>query len=116
VLAWPGVNTATILDLITAREAAATPATDDLREQIAELTSELAAGESELGDLATTRRTLVALTHCEVTAAEPTITRTPYQQILAVFDTGGPGMSAALSTSASLRKRLKASAPSSNAW
>jgi hypothetical protein len=39
------VNTATILDLITAREAAASVACDDLREQMTKLAGELAAIE-----------------------------------------------------------------------
>jgi hypothetical protein len=46
-----------------AREAAASSAADDLREQIGRLSSELATVESELSDLATTRQTLMKLTH-----------------------------------------------------
>jgi transposase len=94
VLARPGMNTATILDLIAAREAAATAAADDLRAQIAKLTGELAATESDLADLQITRQTLAKLTHSQVTAADPTITSEPYQQILAVFDPNGSGMRA----------------------
>jgi hypothetical protein len=88
------MNTATVLDLITAREAAATVACDDLREQIAKLTSELSIAESELADLQITRQTLVKLTHSQVTAAEPAIASEPYQQILAVFDTDHGAMRA----------------------
>jgi hypothetical protein len=86
------MNTTTILDLITAREAAASTAADDLRGQIARLTHELSTVESELTDLQITRQTLEKLTHGELTAADPTISSSPYQQILAVFDptaTGG---------------------------
>jgi hypothetical protein len=83
------VNTATILDLITARQAAATAAANDLREQITKLTHELAAAEAELSDLQVTRQTLMKLTHGELTTADPTITSEPYQQILAVFDPDG---------------------------
>ncbi|GAA2560749.1 hypothetical protein GCM10010435_35370 [Winogradskya consettensis] len=86
------MNTATILDLIATRHAAATEACDDLREQIAELNAELAAAESEIADLQTTRQTLVKLTHDEVTATNPRITSEPYQQILSVFDPDGSTM------------------------
>ncbi|MGX6604054.1 hypothetical protein ACWKSP_18225 [Micromonosporaceae bacterium Da 78-11] len=82
------MNTATILDLITAREAAAATACDDLLEQIAKLTSELSIAESELADLHITRQTLVKLTHSQVTVADPAIGSEPYQQILTVFNTG----------------------------
>jgi hypothetical protein len=88
------VNTATILDLIAARQATATAAADDLRAQIATLTTELATVESELTDLHVTRQMLTKLTHGELTAADATITSAPYQQILAVFDPAGPGMRA----------------------
>ena len=88
------MNTATILDLITARETAATAAADDLREQIARLTRELSAAESELTDLQVTRQTLEKLTHGELTAADPTIASSPYQQILAVFDTASTALRA----------------------
>jgi hypothetical protein len=88
------MNTTTILDLITAREAAARTAADHLRQQIGALTAELATVETELDDLQITRQTLVKLTHNELTADDPTITSAPYQQILAVFDPAGPGMRA----------------------
>jgi hypothetical protein len=79
------VNTTTILDLITAREAAASAARDDLRDQMSKLAAEVAAIESDLADLAITRQTLTKILEDEVTAAEPTIISEPYQQILAVF-------------------------------
>jgi ABC-type lipoprotein release transport system permease subunit len=88
------MNTATILDLIDARQAVATAFCDDLREQIAKLTGELTVAEAELADLQTTRQTLVKLTHNEVTAAEPAVASEPYQQILAVFDNDGGAMRA----------------------
>jgi hypothetical protein len=114
------VNTATILDLITAREATAIVVADLLREQITALTGELATVEAELADLQITRQTLMKLTHGELTATDPTITSAPYQQILAVFDPTGPGMRAkdvcrALGTDVTPRTP-KASAPNSNAW
>jgi hypothetical protein len=49
------MNTATILDLIAARERAATSATGDPCGQIAKLTSELATIEAALADLQITR-------------------------------------------------------------
>jgi len=79
------VNTTTVLDLIAAREAAACAARDDLRERQAKLAAELAAIESELADLTTTRHTLTKILEEEVTASEPAIVSEPYQQILAVF-------------------------------
>lgn len=88
------MNIATILDLITARETAATTAADRLREQITTLTSELTTIEAELDDLQVTRQTLTKLTHDELTAADPTVTSSSYQQILAVFDATGGGMRA----------------------
>jgi hypothetical protein len=79
------MNTITVLDLIAAREAAASAAHDQLREQMTKLAAEMAAIESELADLATTRQTLNKILEHEVTASEPAITSEPYQQILAVF-------------------------------
>ena len=79
------MNTITVLDLIAAREAAASAARDDLREQMNKLASEVAVVESELADLATTRQTLTKILEHEVTAAEPAVISEPYQQILAVF-------------------------------
>jgi hypothetical protein len=82
------VNTATILDLIAAREAAASAAREQLREQMTKLAGELAAIECELSDLATTRQTLITLTQNEVTSPDPAIISEPYQQILTVFTAG----------------------------
>jgi hypothetical protein len=93
-VAEPGVNTATILDLITARHAAATAARDQLREQLTTLAGDLAAIERELSDLATTRQTLITLTQGEVTSPDPSIISEPYQQILAAFTPEGPGLRA----------------------
>ena len=90
----PGVNTATILDLITARQAAATAARDRLREQMTALAGDLAAIERELSDLATTRQTLITLTQGEVTSPDPSIISGPYQQILATFTPDSPGLRA----------------------
>lgn len=85
------MNTSTILDLITAREAAATAARDQLREQMSKLAGELATIDGELSDLATTRQTLTKILQSEVTSPDPAITSEPYQQIIAVFtpDRGG---------------------------
>jgi alpha-ketoglutarate-dependent taurine dioxygenase len=81
------VNTTTVLDLIAARETAASAALDELREQQAKLTAEVAAIECELADLATTHQTLTKILEHEVTASEPAVISEPYQQILAVFST-----------------------------
>jgi hypothetical protein len=94
VLAGPGMNTTTILDLIAAREAAASAARDDLREQMTKLASELAAIDCELSDLTTTRQMLIKLTHDQVASPEPAIISEPYQQILAVFTADGDGLRA----------------------
>jgi hypothetical protein len=79
------MNTATVLDLIAAREAAASAARDDLRQQQAKLAAEVAAIDAELADLATTRHTLTKILENEMTASEPAVISEPYQQILAVF-------------------------------
>jgi hypothetical protein len=114
------VNTATILDLITTREATATAAREELREQMTKLAGELAVVEGELSDLAITRQMLIKLTRDEVAAPEPAISSEPYQQILAVFTFEGPGLraktSASPSASAPRPKTPKVSEPSGNAW
>jgi hypothetical protein len=84
------MNTTTVLDLIAAREAAASAARDDLRQQQAKLAAEVAAIDAELANLATTRHTLTKILGEEVTASELTVISEPYQQILAVF-TGDRG-------------------------
>lgn len=88
------MNTTTILDLITAHEAAASAVRNDLREQMTKLAGELAAIDCELADLATTRRTLTKLTRDEVTSPEPAIISEPYQQILALFTPDSPALRA----------------------
>lgn len=79
------MNTSTVLDLIAAREAAASAARDQLREQQAKLAAEVAAIDAELADLAITRHTLTKILEDEMTAAEPAVISEPYQQIIAVF-------------------------------
>ena len=76
-----------ILDLIAKREAAAAAASELLREQIAKLTAELTAVDTELHELAVTRRTLTRLTDQAGTAAagDATIAGPAYQQILAAL-------------------------------
>jgi len=83
------VDTRTIRQLIGERETAASAMAQALREQIAALTDQLARAETELADLATTRKTLNALTG-EPEATTPTdapVASVAYQQILAVFTT-----------------------------
>ena len=79
------MNTSTVLDLIAAREAAASAARDQLREQQAKLAAEVAAIDAELADLTITRHTLTKILEDEMTAAEPAVISEPYQQIIAVF-------------------------------
>lgn len=85
------MNTTTVLDLIAAREAAASAARDELLQQQAKLAAEAAAIDAELADLATTRQTLTKILEDEMTSSEPAVISEPYQQILAVFtpDRGG---------------------------
>jgi hypothetical protein len=90
------VDTRTIRQLIGERETAATAMAQALREQIAALTDQLARAETELADLATTRKTLTALTG-EPEATDPadaTVASVAYQQILAVFTTATGAMRA----------------------
>ncbi|WP_239152584.1 hypothetical protein [Virgisporangium aurantiacum] len=74
-----------MLGLIAAREAAASATRDDLHQQQAKLTAEVAAIDAELADLATTRHTLTKILEDEVTSSEPAVISELYQQILAVF-------------------------------
>ena len=84
------MNHQSILDLITAQEAAATAQAEQLREQITTLAEQLTAAETELADLATTRATLLRLTGADdPPSADATLASTAYQQILAVFTTTG---------------------------
>ena len=83
------MDTRTIRQLIGERETAASAMAQALREQIAALTDQLARAETELADLATTRKTLNALTG-EPEATTPTdapVASVAYQQILAVSTT-----------------------------
>ena len=77
-----------IWELIAQREDAANTLAQDLREQIATLTAQLARAETELADLAITHTTLTALTGGpDTTTPDATIASPAYQQILAVFTT-----------------------------
>jgi hypothetical protein len=90
------VDTQAIRALITERESAASVTAQALREQIAALSDQLARAETELADLATTRKTLSALTG-ESDATDPadaTPASVAYQQILAVFTTATAAMRA----------------------
>lgn len=90
------MDTRTIRQLIGERETAATAMAQALREQIAALSDQLARAETELADLATTRKTLSALTG-EPEATDPadaTVASVAYQQILAVFATATGAMRA----------------------
>lgn len=83
------MNHEQVLDLITARESAATVQAEQLREQIATLAEQLAVVDTELADLATTRNTLLRLAGTTDTGppADATVASPAYQQILAVFAT-----------------------------
>jgi hypothetical protein len=84
------VNHEQVLDLITIRESAATVQAEQLREQIATLTEQLAVVDTELADLATTRSTLLRLAGAAEGSPPPadaTVASPAYQQILAVFAT-----------------------------
>ena len=93
-----------ILELIAEREAATHAAAQQLREQIATLSAELALTETELAELAITRKTLTTLTGqadtavpadaADPTPADATVAATAYQQILAVFATAADPMRA----------------------
>ncbi|MFV2104906.1 hypothetical protein [Micromonospora sp. LOL_024] len=88
------MNLPAVLDLIADRETTTRQDADRLREQITELTGELARIDGELADLATTRTTLRTLAAAEFTADDPTIASAPYQQILAVLGAEPAGMRA----------------------
>ena len=85
------MNPAPFLQMITAREAVAGLAADQLREQISTLSQQLTGLETELADLATTRVTLLRLgDHPGDGQSVQTVPGNPgYQQILAVFGTAG---------------------------
>lgn len=89
------MNQQSILDLITAREMAAAGHAERLRDQIAALSGQLAAAETELADLATTRATLLRLAGPDdPPPADATVASTAYQQILAVFAATDSGLRA----------------------
>lgn len=109
-----------VWDLIAEREATANAAAEALREQISALTGQLTAAETELAELAITRKTLMVLTGGPGTATAPAaaITSPAYQQILAVFATAtGPmrakevclalGLGTAAKDTENLRAKLK---------
>ena len=111
---------ASMVDLIAEREAAATTAAAALRDQITALTEQLTGIETELTELAITRKTLLRLAgEAEAAASLDAIAANgPYQQILAVFTTATGGIRAkdvclALDTDADaknvekMRSRLK---------
>jgi hypothetical protein len=85
-----------LLDLLTERETAAGIAAERLREQITSLTDQLTTAETELAELAITRKTLLSLTgHTDAAApADATVASPAYQQILAVFHTATAPMRA----------------------
>lgn len=82
-----------IWELIAEREMAANAAAEQMREQIAKLTGELALAETELTELAITRKTLMSLTG-QAEAQAATVASAAYQQILAVISTAAEGMRA----------------------
>jgi len=89
------VDTGPIRDLIAERETTATTTAQALREQIATLTDQLTHAENELADLATTRRTLLALTgQPDPPTPDATAPSVAYPQILAVFTTATTAMRA----------------------
>lgn len=84
----------TILGLLDDREATGRRTADQIRTQIATLTSELCHIDAELAALATTRSTLRALAATEFTADDPTVISSAYQQILSVLGASATGMRA----------------------
>ena len=76
-----------LLTLLTERETAAGLTVERLRAQIASLADQLTAAETEVAELAITRKTLLSLGGPLDAAApaDPTIASPAYQQILAVF-------------------------------
>ena len=69
-----------LLTLLTERETAAGLAVERLREQIASLADPLAAAETEVAEIAITRKTLLSLGgHLDATApADPTVASPAY--------------------------------------
>ncbi|GAA0401313.1 hypothetical protein GCM10009541_50480 [Micromonospora gifhornensis] len=84
-----------LLTLLTERETAAGLAVERLCAQIASLTEQLTAAETEVAELAITRKTLLSLGPLDAAApADPTVASPAYQQILAVFHAGTAPMRA----------------------
>ncbi|MET7949393.1 hypothetical protein [Micromonospora sp. NPDC005324] len=85
-----------LLNLLTDRETAAGITVERLREQITTLTDQLTAAETELAELAITRKTLLSLAEqtSPMPAADVTLASPAYQQILAVFHTATAPMRA----------------------
>ena len=114
------MNITTILDLIAEREAAASQSARHLREQIAQLTADLAQVDRELADLATTRTTLRAIAAAEFTTDDPKIASAPTSRSWPSWPPRpppcAPGTSAWRSRSTPLRSTSKAPARSSSAW
>jgi hypothetical protein len=81
-------DTASLLALITERETTTAAAAEQLRQQITELTDQLIHVDTELTELAITRRTLLRLAGpTDTPPAGATVTSPAYQQIIAVFTT-----------------------------
>ncbi|WP_018252728.1 hypothetical protein [Salinispora mooreana] len=85
-----------LLTLLTERETAAGLTVERLRAQIATLNEQLTTAETEVTELAITRKTLLSLGDPLDAAppADPTIASPAYQQILTVFHTATTPMRA----------------------
>ncbi|GAA4722557.1 hypothetical protein [Phytohabitans rumicis] len=90
------MNAPSIWQLIAQCEDAANATAQGLREQIATLTTQLARVETELADLATTRKTLTALTggQPDTATSDATVASPAYQQIRGVFTAATDAMRA----------------------
>ncbi|MBQ1076834.1 hypothetical protein KBX06_27355 [Micromonospora sp. C31] len=86
----------TLLTLLTERETAAGLAVERLRTQIASLDEQLTAAETEVAEIAITRKTLLSLGGPldPAAPADPTVASPAYQQILAAFHDGTTPMRA----------------------
>ncbi|MEK8106442.1 hypothetical protein NKG94_16695 [Micromonospora sp. M12] len=110
-----------VLDLLTERETAAGVTVERLREQIGILTDQLTTAETELPELAITRKTLLNLTgHADPAApADATVASPPTSRSSLCstppLDRCAPRTSAVPSTPASPPRTPKGSEPSSNA-
>ncbi len=90
------VTPPSLLTLLTERETAAGLTVERLRAQIATLNEQLTTAETEVAELAITRKTLLSLGDPLDAAppADPTIASPAYQQILTVFHTATTPMRA----------------------